>query len=350
MNKKIWLFLSTFCLTFSFLDSAVVDKVIVKINDENIMKSEFDKLYNSALEQYKQLADRALTDEEITQLKQRVLDQLIADKLLLQEARKRGIKVTKRELEEGIKTVKSRFPTDQAFMQELKKENLTEKQFQKRIEEQLMVLKLVDEIIRKNVKQPTEKEAKEVFDRIVRIIDKKEDIKTLSPEEQEELRLLSRLVERYFDEQVRVRHILIRVERNYTEKQKEEARKKILEIKKKLDDGEDFVTLAQKFSEDPGSKDRGGDLGFIARGDTVKEFEKVAFSLKEGQTSDIVETEYGYHIIRVVEKKPKRKPDFDLIKEDLLQYVARKNAEKAYEELVEELKKKAKIQYLEKIK
>lgn len=329
--------------------SAVVDKVIVKVNEDNIMKSEFDKLYNSAIEQYKQITSKPLTDEELKQIRQKVLDQLITDKLLLQEAKKRGIKVTKRELEEGINTVKSRFPNDQAFLQELKKENLTEKQFQKRIEEQIMVLKLVDEVIKKNAKQPTEQEAKVVFDKVMKIIEKKEYGK-LPPEEEEELKLLARLVERYFDEQVRVRHILIRVDRNFTDKQKEEARKKIEEIKKKLDAGEDFITLAQKYSEDPGSKDRGGDLGFIARNDTVKEFEKVAFSLKEGQTSDVVETEYGYHIIRVVERKPKRKPEFDMIKEDLLQYVMRKNAEKLYEDFVEDLKKKSKIQYFENIK
>lgn len=346
MMKKI---VAMVVIISSLSYSAVVDKVIVKVNEDNIMKSEFDKLYNSAIEQYKQITSKPLTDEELKQIRQKVLDQLITDKLLLQEAKKRGIKVTKRELEEGINTVKSRFPNDQAFLQELKKENLTEKQFQKRIEEQIMVLKLVDEVIKKNAKQPTEQEAKVVFDKVMKIIEKKEYGK-LPPEEEEELKLLARLVERYFDEQVRVRHILIRVDRNFTDKQKEEARKKIEEIKKKLDAGEDFITLAQKYSEDPGSKDRGGDLGFIARNDTVKEFEKVAFSLKEGQTSDVVETEYGYHIIRVVERKPKRKPEFDMIKEDLLQYVMRKNAEKLYEDFVEDLKKKSKIQYFENIK
>jgi peptidyl-prolyl cis-trans isomerase C len=347
MKKNVVVVISCFLL-YNILFSIVVDKVIVKVNKENIMKSEFDKLYNTAIEQMKQLSSKEISKEEDELLKQKVLDQLIAQKLLLQEAKKRNIKVTKRELADGIKTVKSRFPSDQMFLQELKKENLTEKQFEKQIEEQIMVLKLTEEVVKKNMVKPTENDARELFNKIVKLIDKK-DVK-LQGDEQDELKLLAQLVQRYFDEQVRVRHILIRVAPNASQKEKEEAKKKIMEIKSRIDKGEDFTTLAQKFSEDPGSKDRGGDLGFIAKGDTVEEFEKAAFSLKEGQVSDIVETKYGYHIIKVIERKPKRTPDFEQIKEDLIQFLARKNAEKSYDEFVESLKKKADIQYLEKIK
>jgi len=331
MKKNVVVVISCFLL-YNILFSIVVDKVIVKVNKENIMKSEFDKLYNTAIEQMKQLSSKEISKEEDELLKQKVLDQLIAQKLLLQEAKKRNIKVTKRELADGIKTVKSRFPSDQMFLQELKKENLTEKQFEKQIEEQIMVLKLTEEVVKKNMVKPTENDARELFNKIVKLIDKK-DVK-LQGDEQDELKLLAQLVQRYFDEQVRVRHILIRVAPNASQKEKEEAKKKIMEIKSRIDKGEDFTTLAQKFSEDPGSKDRGGDLGFIAKGDTVEEFEKAAFSLKEGQVSDIVETKYGYHIIKVIERKPKRTPDFEQIKEDLIQFLARKNAEKSYDEFV----------------
>lgn len=349
MIKKIKILLCS--LLFVVPLFAAVDKVIVKVNNENILQSDFDKLFNSALEQYKLFSQKQLTDEELKDLKQKVLDQLITDKLLLQEAKKQNIKVTKREIEEGVKTVKSRFPSDSAFQQELRKENLTEKQFEKRIEEQIMVLKLIDEKIRKNVSQPTEAEAKELFNQIVKNIETKKTSQKLSnTDKQNDMIILSQLVERFFDEQVRVRHILLRVPENTTQQQKEEIKKKIMDIKSKLDKGEDFATLAQKFSEDPGSKDRGGDIGFIAKGDTVAEFEKVAFSLKEGETSGIVETIYGFHIIKVVEKRNKRKPDFETIKEDLLQYLTRKNAEKYYEDYIESLKKTANIQYIEKIK
>ncbi|MCX7957372.1 MAG: peptidylprolyl isomerase [Endomicrobia bacterium] len=347
MKKISFMFFIMFL--FGNVKASVVDKVIVKVNNENIMKSEYDKMLNATLEQLKQLSSKELSQDDIKQVKMKVLEQLIADKLLLQEARKKNIKVSKREIDEGIKTVKSRFPSDLLFQQELKKENLTEKQFEKRIEEQLMVLKLIDEEIKKNLKEPTESEAKEVFDKIIKIIEKKNDSK-LSNEEKDELKILAQLVQRFFDEQIRVRHILIRVDNNDSKEKKEEAKKRILDVKARIEKGEDFATLAQKYSEDPGSKDKGGDLGFIAKGDTVEEFEKTAFSLKEGQVSDIVETKYGYHIIKAIEYRAKRKPDFEQIKDDLLQYVAKRNAENYYEQFVNQLKSRSKIQYLETIK
>jgi peptidyl-prolyl cis-trans isomerase SurA len=83
----------------------------------------------------------------------------------------------------------------------------------------------------------------------------------------------------------------------------EAAQAKIVEIKLKLEQGADFGELAKEYSEDPATAPRGGDLGFIKRGDLVKEFEEVAFSLEPNQVSDIVQTQFGYHIIKLIEKR-----------------------------------------------
>ncbi|HDK35633.1 MAG TPA: parvulin peptidyl-prolyl isomerase, partial [Bacteroidetes bacterium] len=84
---------------------------------------------------------------------------------------------------------------------------------------------------------------------------------------------------------------------------KEEAYKKISEIEKELKAGADFAALAKKYSQDPGSAAKGGDLGYVTRGDLVKPFEEAAFKLKPGQMSGIVETKYGYHIIKMIDRK-----------------------------------------------
>lgn len=100
---------------------------------------------------------------------------------------------------------------------------------------------------------------------------------------------------------VDISHILIQL--NPSEESLQEAYTKIENIKKMLQDGADFGELAKKYSEDPGTASRGGDLGFVSRGDFVKEFEEVAFGLNEGEYSDIVQTQFGFHIIQLLEKK-----------------------------------------------
>jgi peptidyl-prolyl cis-trans isomerase C len=104
-------------------------------------------------------------------------------------------------------------------------------------------------------------------------------------------------------ESVRVRHILIKADKTASEEEKAAAKKKVESILTHIRDGGDFHKLASEHSQDPGSKTRGGDLGFIGRGRMVREFEDVAFSLQPGEVSDVVETNFGYHIIKVEERR-----------------------------------------------
>lgn len=118
-------------------------------------------------------------------------------------------------------------------------------------------------------------------------------------------------------DRVKVRHILIKTQG----KPKEEAPKlkaKAEDILKQLQRGGDLAELAKKNSEDPGSGAKGGDLGWIVRGQTVPNFEKTAFSLKPGELSGLVETEYGYHIIKVEDKQTGHLQTFDEVRPQLL--------------------------------
>ncbi|MBV8833772.1 MAG: peptidyl-prolyl cis-trans isomerase [Acidobacteriaceae bacterium] len=118
-------------------------------------------------------------------------------------------------------------------------------------------------------------------------------------------------------ERVQVRHILIKTQG----KPKEEAPKlkaKAEDILKQLQKGGDFAELAKKNSEDPGSAEKGGELGWIVRGQTVPNFEKAAFSLKPGELSGVIETEYGYHILQVENKQAAHTQSFDEVKGNLL--------------------------------
>ncbi len=115
---------------------------------------------------------------------------------------------------------------------------------------------------------------------------------------------------------VHVQHILLTTV-GKTSAEVEEIHAKAEDILKQVKKGGNFADLAKKYSEDPGSKDKGGDLGFITKGQTVPEFEKTAFSLQNGQVSDLVKTQYGFHILKVLENEPAHTKPFEEVRDSL---------------------------------
>src|SRR6267378_885863 len=115
---------------------------------------------------------------------------------------------------------------------------------------------------------------------------------------------------------VHVQHILFMTVGKTTDAEVEEVKKKAEDVLKQVKKGK-FEDLAKKYSEDPGSKDKGGDLSWITQGQTVPEFEKTAFSLNPGQVSDLVKTQYGFHIIKVLEKETAHTKPFEEVKDSL---------------------------------
>ncbi len=127
-------------------------------------------------------------------------------------------------------------------------------------------------------------------------------------------------------EQVRARHILVSVPAGASEEQRKAARERIEEARQRIEAGEDFAVVAGEISEDPGSKDRGGDLGFFGRGQMVGPFEEIAFSLEPGQLSDPVQTDFGFHLIRVEEKKEAVHRPFEDVRDELAREVLEADA------------------------
>ena len=118
-------------------------------------------------------------------------------------------------------------------------------------------------------------------------------------------------------EQVRARHILLRVESEASEDEIEAARGRAEEVLARIRQGADFADVALEVSQDPGSQSQGGDLGLFARGQMVKPFDDVAFSLQPGAMSDLVRTDFGFHIIRVEEHQSAQQRGFAEVREEL---------------------------------
>jgi peptidyl-prolyl cis-trans isomerase D len=117
---------------------------------------------------------------------------------------------------------------------------------------------------------------------------------------------------------VHVEHILLMtVGAGKTDAEVEEIRKKAEDILNQAKKGANFEDLAKKYSEDPGTKDKGGDLGWIVQGQTVAEFEKAAFSLPKGSISDLVKTQYGFHILKIIDKESAHTKPFDEVKDSI---------------------------------
>jgi peptidyl-prolyl cis-trans isomerase D len=143
------------------------------------------------------------------------------------------------------------------------------------------------------------------------------------------------------DDQVKVRHILIKVDPNADAKTDAAAKQKAEDILKQLHNGGNFADLAKKYSDDPGSKDQGGELGFIKHGVTVPEFDQAAFALQPEQISGLVKTKFGYHIIQSEEKQTAHTRPLDEVKQTIVSVLTRQKEGQAQQAFAQQLANEA---------
>jgi foldase protein PrsA len=221
-----------------------------------------------------------------------VLNQMI-DEMVLEDK----YKVTDKEINKEIDKIKEELGGEDAFKQALEQNGLSdEKQLEERVKSMLLNEKAATEGVK-----ISEDEMKKAFE------------------------------EKYKTE-VKASHILV------------DDEKTAKEVQTKLKDGGDFAKLAEEYSKDPGSKTKGGDLGFFGKGAMVPEFEKVAFTLDKGETSDLVKSDYGVHIIKVTDKRENKFED----KKDQVEQELKQQKAKPITEILENLRKKADVKIKDK--
>ncbi|MFA6435194.1 MAG: peptidylprolyl isomerase [Elusimicrobiales bacterium] len=340
------------------LNAAVMDELAAKVNNEPVMMSEYNKTKDMLIEQYRAaMPDFFKAKDAKEQIEKAAMDKLVDEALLRQKAESMKIKVYDRELDLGVAEVKKRFSHDEnnaplseaaaeeAFAGELKKEGLTPEQFRERIKKQLMVRKLVEDSIRSKAALPKEEEVKSYFEKIKAAVNgDKAVFAGLEEEAVQDLTAVAQRFKEFTAERVRVRHILFRFEENAPLTEKNKALKKAEEVKKELDAGADFEEAALKYSDDKESAQKNGDLGYVVRGMLPKEIDEKAFVLALGEVSKPISTQFGYHLIRVDEKRIAQKLRYEAVKDDLEQLLTQANFGKELAAYLKDLRKTAKIE------
>ena len=255
--------------------------------------------------------------EQLKQIAGQTVDQLINEKLLLNAAIAAGYKPAPDAAEEEVKKLHKQVG-DQKFEAGLQHQGVTREELVDRIAKQMAVNNWVQKDIIPAI---------EVSD---------DEVKAFYEQNQEQLNV---------PERAATSHILVQVAQDADEEARAKAKAKIEGLLAEVKEGGDFAEIAKAHSDCP-SAERGGDLGTITRTDTVKPFSDTAFALEEGEISNIVETQYGYHIIKTREKMPAETPEFKDVKAQLKQQVVRSKLNARIGEIVEGAREDADIEMM----
>jgi peptidyl-prolyl cis-trans isomerase C len=292
----------------------VIDPVAL-VNGVKITDKEYQRELNLHLQQAAQQGGQ-IPDLMLPKIKTDILNNLIDRELLYQESQKKNATIDAEEVNNQLKSIKDRFPSQAEFENTLGQLDLTEADVKSQLERNIAIRNLIDKTVTQKI-NVSDEETKAFYEANPNLFKQ--------------------------SEQVKASHILIKVDPGATDTQKAQARIEIVQIKQKLKNGQDFAAFAKEYSQGPSSVN-GGDLGFFGRGQMVKPFEDAAFALKPNEVSDIVETRFGYHLIKVVDKKPGGMMTYAEVKDQIGRRLKRKKIEQEAKLYIENLKKDAKIE------
>ena len=291
----------------------VFDRVAAKVNNEIITLSSVQEKLEVLRQKYKN--NRTSIDEK--KLLKDVVEMMVAEKLQLQEGKKMGLLVEESAVQAALKNIEKNNGLEEGQLAVmLESEGRSLEAYKNHIRDQILVSKMTRFELGRRIT---------VSDRKI-------------------LKYYQANQKDYWEEvKIKVRHILILLDKEASSDKKNESYKHINGILSEIKNGKDFSDAAVEYSEDV-SASSGGDVGYIEKGKMVPEFEKVVYSLKEGEISNVVETEFGFHIIKVDEIRPGRTLPLNEVKDKIKNILSVEKQKSAYAAWVKELRETAFIE------
>lgn len=247
-----------------------------------------------------------------------VLGELVDFELLYQSSASRNAVATEAEVEAEMQQLRQQFPSEEAFQQQLSEESMTAERLKAMLQKDLSVQKMVEAHLAGQV-QISEEDKRKFYDENAAAMQQ--------------------------PEQLRIRHLLKRVPEDATDEQKGATREQIEGLRRQIEAGAEFAGLAREHSDDPGSKENGGEMT-VSPGQTVEPFEKAAFALAPGALSPVVETRFGFHLIQLLERTPGRQVPYEEVEARIQQFLQQQGLQQRVKQEVEALKAQATIEIL----
>jgi len=292
-------------------------KVMVEVDGKKFTQGEADAEINKSLAMYMgQIPEDQLAQIREKMLKQTV-DEFVTRTLLTEAAVKQGVTVSDAELNAAIDKIKADLPQGMTLEQALQSSGITEDKLRSEIKFNLQIKKVVD-VQNPDKKTPSDKEIEDYYTANKKMFE--------------------------VPETVHARHVLIKSDEKDDQKTKDAKKAKAEDLQKKITGGAEFETVAKESSDCP-SKAKGGDLGTFQRGQMVKPFEDAAFSQKVKAIGPVLETQFGYHIIQVLEHNQPKTKSLPEAKDAIANDLQQKKTQEAAAKYVAELKSKAQIVY-----
>ena len=291
---------------------AQLPDVLARVNGEPVKKSDFDRILRNM-----ELGNGPVPAERRDEVLRGLLDQLITYTVMSQEARSKNVTVSDAEIDARIRQMRGT-GSDAEFKKTLDARNMSLEQLRADAQVQLTIEKLMESQVA-GTAAATDAEARDFYAK--------------NPDKFKR------------GDTVRASHILLRVDREAPEAARKQARTRIEGLLQRARKGEDFAALAKAHSND-GSAAAGGDLGYFDRQTMVPPFTEAAFALKPGQISDVVTTDFGFHIIKVTDAKPASTVPFEEVSPRIVEYLTAQKKQERAGQVVEEAKKRARIEVL----